>query len=101
MGSDRSGPPASHDRPTSDQESTVEPHPQIDLTSEPTPPARPVSRSAALPTVGIHFTCCHVYAHLRPPADRTRWWAHCPRCGARLAIELDPEGPEDHFVQVG
>ena len=101
MGSDRGKPPASHDQPTSDRESTAEPRPQIDLTSEPAQPARPASRSSVVPTVGIHFTCCHVYAHLRPPAGRTRWWAHCPRCGARLAVQLDADGSGDHFVQVG
>ena len=101
MQSDRGKLPASQNRPTSAQESTVDPPPHIDLTSEPAQTARPVSRSATVPTVGIHFTCCHVYAHLRPPSGRSRWWAHCPRCGARLAVELDPEGPGDHFVQVG
>ena len=101
MDSGAGKPPASKDRPAIEREATVDPPPQIDLTSEPARASRPASHPPVAPTIGVHFTCCHVYAHLRPPSGRTQWWAHCPRCGARLAVQIDPGGSGDHFVQVG
>ena len=87
------------DRPNSPPST---PGTRLDLSSEPpNPTSSPPSSPPPSGHIGIHFTCCHVYTHLRPPSGRDHWWAHCPRCGARLRVEIAADGDGDRFIQVG
>ena len=49
------------------------------------------------PWVGIRFACCSVYARIYRNADATAYRGSCPRCGARVALRVGPDGTEARF----
>jgi hypothetical protein len=49
------------------------------------------------PFVGVHFTCCEVYARVYPNRDRTAYVGYCPRCAKRISLKIGPGGTDARF----
>jgi hypothetical protein len=70
---------------------------QIDLFSE--PPGDPFrgERRENRNFVGIHFTCCDVYARIYKTRDETAYAGHCPRCSRSIRLRIGPGGTNNRF----
>ncbi|MCC6696385.1 MAG: hypothetical protein IT365_12210 [Candidatus Hydrogenedentes bacterium] len=59
-------------------------------------PERPVR-----PFIGIHFTCCGVYARIYLNRQGTAYAGHCPKCAAPLTVKAGPHGSKKRFWTAG
>ncbi len=69
---------------------------RLDLTSDPHDGGSPASLR---PYVGIHFTCCGVYARVYVNREGTAYAGHCPRCARAIRLRIGPEGTDSRFFQ--
>lgn len=77
---------------------------RFDATNEPARDGlreKPVAAGRGLrPFLGINFACCTVYGRIYVNRQGTAFLGNCPRCGRRITVEIDPEGPNDRFFSV-
>ncbi len=69
----------------------------LDLTSEPGPDRDSPQSGQGRRFVGIHFTCCDVYARVYINANKTAYLGNCPRCARRIEILIGPDGTSSRF----
>jgi hypothetical protein len=69
----------------------------LDLTNEPTAAGAAQPMRSARPFLGVHFSCCGVYARVYINADQTAYVGHCPRCSRRIQFRIGAEGVESRF----
>jgi hypothetical protein len=69
---------------------------RLDLTSDPQD-----AESATAPRnyVGIHFTCCGVYARVYVNREGTAYAGHCPRCAKSVRLRIGPGGTDSRFFR--
>jgi hypothetical protein len=73
---------------------------QLDLSSDaPAATNRETEKSGSF--LGVHFTCCDVYARVYPNRDRTAYVGHCPRCAKRVDFKIGPGGTDARFFSAG
>jgi hypothetical protein len=77
----------------------------LDVSSD-VPLSRPAQAPADAPAgdrsfLGIHFTCCDVYARIHENREGTAYRGHCPRCGRALEVAIGPEGTNERFFAAG
>lgn len=53
------------------------------------------------PYIGIHFKCCNVYTRVYLNRDGTAYLGHCPRCTARITVNVSPTGKRSRFWTAG
>lgn len=63
-------------------------------------PENPLSDASAKSFLGVHFTCCDVYARVYPNRDRTAYVGHCPKCAKRVTFKIGPGGTDSRFFTV-
>lgn len=68
----------------------------LDLSNDPTS-SDPQPMRTAKPFLGVHFTCCGVYARVYINSDQTAYVGHCPRCSRRIQFRIGTEGVESRF----
>lgn len=71
---------------------------QLDLSSDGAV-ANPSTISHAKPFLGVHFTCCDVYARIYPNQEWSAYVGHCPRCARRIRIPIGPGGTKSRFFK--
>lgn len=49
------------------------------------------------PHIGMYFKCCSVYARIYLNHDKTAFAGNCPKCGARIRLEVKPGGSDAKF----
>jgi hypothetical protein len=54
-------------------------------------------RKPPRPFLGIHFSCCNVYARLYPNRDGTAYEGRCPRCLKQTKVAIGPGGTSARF----
>jgi hypothetical protein len=59
----------------------------------------PVKRSPR-PSLGVKFSCCHVYWRIYLAADGSRFAGHCPKCGFPVSVQVSPTGSDSRFFEV-
>ena len=69
----------------------------LDLTNEPLTAASIDAMRTARPFLGVHFSCCGVYARVYVNADQTAYVGHCPRCSRRVQFRIGAEGSDCRF----
>ncbi len=72
---------------------------QLDLSSD--GPSANSLPGKAQSFLGVHFTCCDVYARVYPNRDHTAYVGHCPRCAKRVSFQIGPGGTDARFFSVG
>ena len=70
----------------------------LDLSSD--SPA-PQGQGGAKPFLGVHFTCCEVYARVYPNRDQSAYVGHCPRCARQVKFLIGQGGTEARFFTAG
>jgi hypothetical protein len=50
--------------------------------------------------VGVTFKCCRVYTRIYINGKRDAYVGWCPRCGAKLEVEISPHGSKQKFFNV-
>ncbi len=50
--------------------------------------------------VGVHFTCCDIYARVYVNREETAYEGNCPRCGKRVQLRIGPGGTDARFFTV-
>ena len=60
-------------------------------------PAAQASAGGGRPFLGVHFSCCRVYARVYINCDGTRYLGHCPCCARRVAFKVGPGGTDQRF----
>lgn len=71
---------------------------RIDLTSEPAAaPGESSPPPAGRRFVGVHFTCCEVYARVYLNRPETAYEGRCPRCMRRVELKIGPGGTDARF----
>jgi hypothetical protein len=73
----------------------------IDLSSDPSPAAGQGSDAGSRRFVGVHFTCCDVYARVYINRRQTAYVGYCPRCSKRIELKIGPGGTDSRFFTVG
>jgi hypothetical protein len=48
------------------------------------------------PFLGVHFVNCGMYGRMYKNKEGTAYVGHCPRCGSRINIRIDPQGGTNH-----
>ncbi len=71
----------------------------LDLTSETS--ANNTSAEPAKSFLGVHFTCCEVYARIYPNRGVTAYVGYCPRCAKRVSFEIGHGGTDARFFTAG
>jgi hypothetical protein len=72
----------------------------LDLSSD-SPLEKTASPGGATPFLGVHFTCCDVYARVYPNREGTAYVGHCPRCAKRVQFKVGPGGTDARFFTAG
>jgi hypothetical protein len=72
----------------------------LDLSSD-VPPTIAGGPGGAMSFLGVHFTCCDVYARVYPNRDHTAYVGHCPRCAKRVQFQIGPGGTTSRFFTAG
>ena len=72
----------------------------LDLTSD-GPLEKSASDAGSKAFLGVHFTCCDVYARVYPNRERTAYVGHCPRCAKRVDFKIGPGGTDARFFSAG
>jgi len=51
------------------------------------------------PFIGVHFKCCRKYvrAYLNKKGDAYVAW--CPKCAAKMIVEISPYGSKNRFFE--
>jgi len=77
---------------------------RFDISSEPpsedAPATGPDSARRPRQFLGVNFACCTVYGRIYVNRQGSAFTGNCPRCGRRIVVELDPDGPSDRFLSV-
>lgn len=72
---------------------------QLDLTSAYTPQsAGQVEAKNCF--LGIHFSCCDVYARIYTNRAQTAYVGNCPRCAKRVQLQIGAGGTDSRFFRV-
>jgi hypothetical protein len=72
---------------------------RLDLSSEP-PRAPTDGTTPDRRYLGVHFACCGVYSRIYRNAEQTAYAGHCPRCMARVQVNIAPGGSNQRFFTV-
>jgi hypothetical protein len=72
----------------------------LDLSSD-APAGNSASQAGAKKFLGVHFTCCDVYARVYPNRASTAYVGHCPRCAKRVSFKIGPVGTDARFFTAG
>jgi hypothetical protein len=72
----------------------------LDLSSDVSPPSSGPTDEAK-PFLGVHFTCCDVYARVYPNRNLTAYVGHCPKCAKRVQFQVGPGGTDARFFTAG
>lgn len=67
----------------------------LDLSSD--SPAPNTGGQGARTFLGVHFTCCDVYARVYPNRNGTAYVGHCPKCAKRVQFKVGPGGTDGRF----
>jgi hypothetical protein len=68
----------------------------LDLSSDFQPDGKS-ARKKARRFVGIHFTCCGVYARIYPNRSETAYEGFCPKCSRKVRLTIGPGGTDRRF----
>ena len=49
--------------------------------------------------IGVTFKCCRVYARIYIDKTRTSFIGWCPRCGAKMEVQISAHGSKQKFFQ--
>lgn len=77
---------------------------RLDLSSDEVPPpaaGQPVQSTGKRPFLGVHFTCCDVYARVYVNRTGDAYQGNCPRCARPVRIGIGPGGTDSRFFSVG
>ena len=69
--------------------------PHFDASSDPARTSDESRRNR--PFLGVHFTCCGIYARIYLDSKRTRYVGYCPKCCRRIEFRVGPGGTNDRF----
>lgn len=47
--------------------------------------------------LGVHFSCCHVYARVYVNPEGTHYAGFCPRCARPVRFRIGPGGTSERF----
>lgn len=72
---------------------------QLDLTSANAQPSAGQGESKSR-FLGIHFSCCDVYARIYPNRAQTAYVGNCPRCAKRVQLQIGSGGTDCRFFKV-
>ena len=72
----------------------------LDLSSD-APTGRSAGQGGVKQFLGVHFTCCDVYARVYPNRDQTAYVGYCPRCAKRVSFKIGPGGTDARFFSAG
>ncbi|MBM4089254.1 MAG: hypothetical protein FJ276_07475 [Planctomycetes bacterium] len=52
------------------------------------------------PYLGVHFSCCGVYARVYVNREDTQYVGNCPRCARHVVFRIGPGGTDARFFTV-
>lgn len=61
--------------------------------------AQPENAAQRRKYVGVYFDCCNLYARIYRNAAGTQYAGACPRCQARVELDIGPGGTSNRFFR--